>query len=51
MAEMRGLLGERSSYFLMRAEAQVAERRMRLYSVLERRNRRVTAVARASGSL
>jgi general secretion pathway protein K len=51
MAEVKGLLGERSSCFLMRAEAEVARRRMRLYSVLERRNRRVTAIVRASGSL
>tara|TARA_R110000823_G_scaffold91174_7_gene201175 strand:+ start:1356 stop:2378 length:1023 start_codon:yes stop_codon:yes gene_type:complete len=51
MEEVAGLLGERSAYFLLRAEAEVADRNMRLYSVLERRNRAVTALARASGSL
>ncbi|MEZ5568140.1 MAG: type II secretion system minor pseudopilin GspK [Halioglobus sp.] len=51
MDEAAGLLGERSAYFLLRAEAEVADRNMRLYSVLERRNRAVTALARAGGSL
>jgi general secretion pathway protein K len=51
MAGIKALLGQSSSYFLLQAEVEVADRNMRLYSVLERRNRRITAVARASGSL
>jgi general secretion pathway protein K len=51
MTGIRGLLGERSSWFLLEAEVEVADRRMRLYSILERRKRRVEAVARAGGSL
>ena len=51
MNEIRPLLGERSDYFLMSAEARLADRNMRLYSVLERKNRQVTSLARASGSL
>jgi len=45
------LLGESSNYFLLIAEAEVAGRNTRLYSVLERRDRRIVALARASGSL
>jgi general secretion pathway protein K len=48
---LRPLLGQQSSYFLLQAEVEVADRNMRLYSVLERRERRVAALARASGSL
>jgi general secretion pathway protein K len=48
---LRPLLGQQSSYFLLEAEVEVADRNMRLYSVLERRDRQVTALARASGSL
>lgn len=44
-------LGESSSYFLLAAEAEVAERRVRLYSVLERRGRAINTLTRASGSL
>ena len=51
MNEIKPLLGERSDYFLMSAEARLADRNMRLYSVLERKNRQVTSLARASGSL
>jgi general secretion pathway protein K len=45
------LLGESSNYFLLAAEAEVAQRRVRLYSVLERRGRVINTLARASGSL
>jgi general secretion pathway protein K len=45
------LLGESSNYFLLVAEAEVAQRRVRLYSVLERRGREINTLARASGSL
>ena len=51
MEKAKTLLGESSGYFLLRAQVEVADRNMRLYSVLERRNRQVTALVRASGSL
>lgn len=44
-------LGESSNYFLLRAEVKVADRNLRLYSVLERRNRDVNTLVRTSGSL
>ncbi len=51
MQGVRSLLGESSSWFLLAAEVEVADRNMRLYSVLHRDGRTVRAVARASGSL
>lgn len=51
MTRVGQLLGKDSSYFLLTAEAEVAGRNMRLYSVLHRGNRRVDAIARAGGSL
>jgi general secretion pathway protein K len=51
MQQTRGLLGQASSVFLLEAEVEVADRNMRLYSVLERRQRSVAALARAGGSL
>tara|TARA_R110002110_G_scaffold91264_2_gene237544 strand:- start:165965 stop:167005 length:1041 start_codon:yes stop_codon:yes gene_type:complete len=48
--KVRSLLGEDSSYFLLRAEVEVADRNRRLYSVLERRARRITAIVRSSDS-
>ena len=51
MEGMKALLGEHSSYFLLRAQVEVAGRNTRLYSVLERRGRRVNALVRVSGSL
>ena len=50
MTATRALLGQRSSYFLLQAEVEVADRNMRLYSVLQRRGRNVAALSRASGS-
>jgi general secretion pathway protein K len=47
---MQPLLGMRSSYFLLRAWAEVAGKEQRLYSVLQRRNRVVGAIARATGT-
>ena len=44
-------LGESSSYFLLSALVEIADREVRLYSVLERRQRQVTSLVRASGSL
>jgi general secretion pathway protein K len=49
MEPIRPLLGRNSHYFLLRARVEVAGREMRLYSVLERRNRTVGAIARAAG--
>lgn len=51
MNEIAALLDDQSSYFLLIAETEVAGRNTRLYSVLQRQNRRVTALARATGSL
>jgi general secretion pathway protein K len=51
MEGIKSLLGEETSYFLLSAEVEVADRRMRLYSVLQRQGRQVNALARASGSL
>ena len=51
MSGIKGLLDEKSDYFLLEAEVEVAGREMRLYSVLERRNRKVGAIARGNGSL
>jgi len=45
------LLGERSSYFLLSALVEIADREMRLYSVLHRDRRQVKSLVRASGSL
>jgi general secretion pathway protein K len=50
MTATRALLGQRSSYFLLQAEVEVADRNMRLYSVLQRSGRNVAALSRASGS-
>ena len=51
MKEVAALLGQNSTYFLLTAEVEVAGRNMRLYSVLNRSNRTIATVARASGSL
>lgn len=51
MGAQLSLLGESSDYFLLRARVEVADRNTRLYSVLQRDGRRVSAVVRASGSL
>jgi general secretion pathway protein K len=51
MEGIKRILGEESSYFLLEAEAEVAGKNMRLYSVLERRKRSVRVIARARGSL
>ncbi len=51
MTATRTLLGKRSSFFLLSAEVELAQRNMRLYSVLERRQRSVVTLVRAAGSL
>lgn len=48
--DLETLLGESSSWFLLAAEVEVADRRLRLYSVLHRDQRSVQAVTRAYGS-
>jgi general secretion pathway protein K len=48
LVQVKTLLGESSSYFLLDASVEVADRNMRLYSVLERGRRQVTAIARSS---
>ncbi len=51
MTDAGSLLGESSSWFLLSAEVEVAERKMRLYSVLQRDKREVRPIVRAMGSL
>ena len=48
MAQTRSLLGEQTDYFLLRARVEVAGRNQRLYSVLERKNRQVRILSRAT---
>ena len=45
------VLGESSSSFLLQARVEIADREMRLYSVLRRQQRQVTSMVRARGSL
>ena len=51
MEGIKPLLGQNSAYFLLQAEVEVADRNMRLYSVLQRSGRQINALARARGSL
>jgi len=51
MAGIKALVGETSNYFLLDAEVEVAGRNMRLYSVLDRSGRKISALYRVSGSL
>lgn len=51
MTGIRALLGQNTEYFLLDATAEVADRNMRLYSVLHRYNRQIEVLVRASGSL
>ena len=51
MQGLRPLLGESSAWFLLEATVEVAERQMRLYSVLQRKGRSVQVAVRASGTL
>lgn len=51
LSKVRSLLGQDSSYFLLTAQVKVADRNMRLYSVLQRSGRQINALARAAGSL
>jgi len=50
-AGLLGLLGESSSWFLLSARVEIAGREQRLYSILQRDNRQISTVVRASGSL
>ncbi|MEM8563127.1 MAG: type II secretion system minor pseudopilin GspK [Pseudomonadota bacterium] len=49
MEATKNLLGESSDYFLLSAEVEVADRRMRLYSVLQRTGPQIKAIARGPG--
>jgi len=51
LVEIQPKLGISSSYFLMSGEAKVADRKLRLYSVLQRKNRVVTAILRTGEGL
>ncbi|MEP1470631.1 MAG: type II secretion system minor pseudopilin GspK [Halieaceae bacterium] len=51
MDKMAELLGESSGYFLLSARVEIADRELQLYSVLQRQQRRVESLVRASGSL
>jgi general secretion pathway protein K len=51
MEKAKSLLGQNSKYFLLSATGEVADRKLRLYSVLERNARQITVVVRAGGSL
>ncbi|MFT5709874.1 MAG: general secretion pathway protein K [Halioglobus sp.] len=49
--EIQSRLGVSSSYFLLSSEAKVAERKLRLYSVLERKGRTIIAITRTNEGL
>ena len=51
MEKVAELLGESSAYFLLSARVEIADRELQLYSVLQRQQRRVESLVRASGSL
>lgn len=51
MTDIGALLGVSTQYFLLDASAEVADRNMRLYSVLHRHNRQIEVLVRAGGSL
>lgn len=51
LTALRALLGESSSYFLLTARVEIADREQRLYSVLRREERRVDVLQRLRGAL
>ena len=51
LTEILPRLGMSTSYFLLSSEAKVAERKLRLYSVLVRKDRTITTIARTSEGL
>lgn len=51
IAEVATLLGDSSAWFLLEARVEIADREMRLYSVLQREGGAVSARVRAAGSL
>ncbi|KZX59461.1 hypothetical protein A3709_14290 [Halioglobus sp. HI00S01] len=51
MTEARAMVTEFSSWFLLRATVEVADRRTQMYSVLERVNRQINVVQRSTGGL
>ena len=51
LVKLKERLGQSSSYFLLSAEAKVADRKLRLYSMLERQGRSVVALVRTGEGL
>lgn len=51
MTAVTGVLAESSSYYLLTARVEIADREQRLYSVLRRRERQVDVLARRGASL
>ena len=49
--QLRSLLAERSDWFLLTARVEIADREMRLYSVLERNGQEILARYRSTGEL
>lgn len=49
--ELRGLLTERTNWFLLASEVEIADRIRRLYSVIERNGRSITVLYRTDGEL
>jgi general secretion pathway protein K len=51
VTQIMSRLDQTSSYFMLSAEAKVADRKLRLYSVLERKGRSIVAINRTSEGL
>ena len=51
LGDSQQLFGETSSYFLLTADVEVAERNLRLYSVLHRNGRKIENLVRSTGAL
>jgi general secretion pathway protein K len=50
-AQLAGMLTERTNWFLLISEVEIADRMRRLYSVLERNGRSITVLYRTDGEL
>ena len=50
-SELRGILTERTNWFLLSSEVEIADRIRRLYSVIERNGRSITVLYRTDGEL
>ena len=51
LTDVQPLFAEESSYFLLTADVEVAERNLRLYSVLHRNGRKIENLVRSTGAL